>query len=56
VNEPKGSFPYIVNVPRSLPPGVEGDQVLGKLELTVGALDWLNYDGSNYLVDSAKGK
>lgn len=50
------SFPYIVNVPRSLPPGVDGDQVLGKLELTVGALEWLNYDGSNYLADSAKGK
>ena len=39
-----------------MPPGVESDQVLGRLELTVGALDWLTYDGSDYLQDSAKGK
>ena len=37
--------------PKSLPPGVEEEDVQGQLHLRMGDLQWLTYDGTNYMED-----
>jgi hypothetical protein len=42
-------------IKKSLPPGVQGGTAFGSLFVQMGELQWLTYDGLNYLEDYGKG-
>ena len=44
-----------IGPPRALPPGVKGNATFGNLFVDMGDLQWLTYDGKNFLEDYGKG-
>ena len=45
----------LMGIKRSLPPGVVSNGAFGHLYVEMGSLNWLTYDGMNYLDDYGKG-
>ena len=44
-----------IGVQRALPPGVKSNATFGHLFVDMGDLQWLTYDGKNFLEDYGKG-